>query len=189
MAGLTAGSEPIDTRWNGGASLTWQSAPTTIGETQTAIGAVLSGVYSEPYADGGYAGPDTQGSPPGFALSVPALLSVGPVQLILAPEYRLSPAPVWYGSGSRPVNEWTSIGNLRLGTVADIADFVIGTSLLLRSTILQNGLRVEAPINAAVEGHWLIPDTPFGLSFFVASEIESPESFYVMSGIGFGLLF
>ena len=187
--GFTAGAS-IQSRLSAGASLGWQSAPLRAGPgVATSAGARVSGMYTAPYADGAFAGPDTQGSHPGFAVTLPAELIIDSFRFTVAPEYRLSPAPVWYGSGSRPSNRWTSLGYLRAAATADLRNWTIGASALIRTGALAEGIRLVAPFNAALEAHWLVPETPVGLSFFVAAEIVSPSDFYAMSGVGVGLLF
>lgn len=188
-AGLTAASTPIDPRWNVGGAVSWTSSVGVIPGIDTSIGAIATGNLTRPFSDGGFAGPDTQGSPPGVGFLVPASITLGPVTLVVAPEYHLAPAPIWYGSGTRPDNAWTSLANLRLGALADFSELTVGSSLLLRSVVGSGNLMPQLPVNAALEAHWLIPETPLALSLFIASEVEGAESFYVMSGVGLGFLF
>ncbi|MFW6293845.1 MAG: PEGA domain-containing protein [Spirochaetota bacterium] len=187
-AGATLHSNPLDDRFSLGGSLAWDG-PSTTGNPDVGAGVVLGGMHQSAGPAGRYASPDTQASYPGLFASLPVSLRIRRVSLVLAPEYRLTVAPVAYGDGPLPANEWGSIAYLRGGVVADLEQLTLGVSAALRSSRLRDRPAVDLPFQAGAELHWIVPGSAVAVSAFVASEIESARDFYLMSGLGVGVLF
>jgi hypothetical protein len=96
---------------------------------------------------------------------------------------------VYYGEGSLPENSWGSIGYLRSGIVADIGPVSLGVSGAVRTERVSQGLAIDLPFQAGAEVHWIVPGSSVALSGFAAAEVESITDFYIMSGLGIGVLF
>ena len=108
---------------------------------------------------------------------------------MLAPQLTLSPAPVYYGDGARPANEWGFHGYLKAALYGDFRSSTAAVSAALRTSRLDEPFAVELPVQVGAEYHWIIPETSLVLSAFAASEIFGSADFYVFGGLGFGLLF
>ncbi|MFP4113664.1 MAG: PEGA domain-containing protein [Spirochaetota bacterium] len=187
--GFVAHSDPIDDRFSGGGSIAWDGLSVGLGRVSLGAGLAAGGSAQTASPDGRIASPDTQTSYPGFYVSLPISIGTGSLDFLLAPEYRLTPAPVAYGDGPLPANRWGSIAYLRTGVVADLSTVSIGLSGAVRSERFSEGFAVDLPVQIGAEAHWIVPGSSVALSFFVASEIESASDFYLMSGIGVGGLF
>ena len=180
---------PGSERWSAGAAATWVPLqPRFGGPGSIAIGLSGGALYQSPIA-GRYAAPDSQASHAGFFASVPVSLRFASVSATIAPEARLSPAPVWYGTLPRPDERWVGFGYLRYGVGVDVGAVSAGLSGALRTSTFGGPLSIQAPYLAGAEAHVILPGLPVVVSVIAAAEIESRRDFYVMGGIGFGLLF
>lgn len=191
FGGLVANSSPLLDRWSAGAALVWRAiviplAPPT---ADLSLGITAGGVYRTPDTDGRYAGPDTQTDFPGLSFSVPVVATIEPFFVSVAPEVKISPAPVFYGGGATPDNAWTTFGYLRVGAGADIGGLTIGASAAFRTAPLVYGFALDLPFAGGAELHWVLPGTSIGISGFVAGEFEDPANYYIMSGASVGFLF
>ena len=146
-------------------------------------------MYQSGNDQGLLASPDTQASYPGLFLSAPLSVRFQAFSFVLAPEYRLTFAPVHYQGSPLPPNSVGSIAYLRGGLAFDLDGLTVGASGALRTARFAQGLAIDPPAQAGAELHWVLPDSSVALSGFVAGEITSPESFYLMSGLGIGVLF
>jgi PEGA domain-containing protein len=185
---LLSNSAPQIDRWGVGASASWLPLRLSAHPLSFAAGLVAGGSYRTPNEEGLYTGPDTLTDFPGFFLAAPLVLSVGPVSLSAAGEFRFAPAPILYGPGTA-LNGWTPYAYGRIGLYADLATVTTGVSAAFRTVPLTTGFGLELPMQAGLELHWVIPGTSIALSGFAAGEFNSPTDFYIMGGGGFGILF
>lgn len=190
--GFIASTNPGSDRVTAGGSLSWNAPSLALGPAFLTPGVIVGGAYRSPTVDGLYAGPDTHGAAPGYFAALPLSLRVGSLAVVVVPEYRLAVAPVTYDS-SLPPNAWTSLAYLRLGIVADIGALTLGASAALRSTPFTGpsatSFRIDLPIQMGVEAHWIVPGSAVVLSGIVAGEFEGADAFYLMGGLGVGVLF
>jgi len=185
---LLANSAPLLDRWGAGAALSWTPLTLTHDPFTLASGMIAGGSYRTPNSEGMYTGSDTLTDFPGFFLSVPLLVSIGPVSLTAAAEFRLTPAPIVYGPISAP-NGWTPYGYGRIGALADLGSVTTGLSAAFRTVPLHTGWAMDLPVQAGAELHWVVSDSSLVVTAFAAGEFESLRDFYVMGGGGFGILF
>lgn len=190
--GFLASTEPTADRVTAGGALSWSAPALPLGDALLSAGVLVGGDYRSPTVDGLYAGPDTHAAAPGFFGSLPLSLRMGSLALVLVPEYRLAVAPVTYAP-DLPANAWTSIVYLRPGVVADIGSVTLGVSAALRSTPLTGPAAaqpaIQTPVQAGAEVHWIVPGSSVVLSGFAAGEFERADAFYLMGGLGVGVLF
>jgi len=187
-ASLLANSAPLLDRWGLGVALSWMPISLAYDPIGLTTGMIAGASYRTPDAEGMYTGSDTMTDFPGAFLAVPLVLSVGPVSLTAAAEFRLTPAPILYGSDSAP-NAWTPYGYGRIGAYADIAAVTTGLSAAFRTIPLQTGWGIDVPMQVGAELHWVIPGSSLVVTTFAVGEFESLAEFYVMGGGGVGILF
>ncbi len=186
-AGVIAHSNPLDDRFQAGGSISW--SPNIFGEAPLELGVIAGGMYQSASETGSTAAPDTQAGAPGFFASLPVTVGSSLFKAVIAPEYRLSYAPVVYGSGALPENSFGSLAYLRVGFASNVDSFRFGMSAALRTARFSGGLALDPPIPVGLEAHWILPNSPVALSAYVAGEFDSLTDFYVMSGAGIGVLF
>lgn len=119
---------------------------------------------------------------------VPFQARVGPVAVVGAAQYHLSPARVHYDD-SLPPNAWTQTLYGRGGLQVDIGPVRAGLSLAARSAPLDSGLSLDLPVAAGLEMNWLMAKQPIVLSGFASGEFESLRDFYIMGGAALSILF
>lgn len=187
--GFVAHSEPIADRATAGGSVSWDGLSANVGRTTLAAGVAAGGAWRTPTSDGRYAGPDSQASFPGVFASLPLSARLGIVSLVLAPEYRFTPAEVVYGSDLPAGDHWGSIGYLRTGVLVDARQLSMGASAAFRSTRFDEGVSLDLPFQAGLEAHWIIPGSSVALTAMAAGEIDSARDFYAIGGLGIGVLF
>jgi hypothetical protein len=76
----------------------------------------------------------------------------------------------------------------RFGLLLDLSAFTVGTSVSLRSLRFDQGLGIDLPFQSALEAHWLIPGTQLILSASVAGDFTASDDFYLLGGVGLGIL-
>lgn len=187
--GYIAHSDPTDDRFQAGGSVSWSSSPFPVAAAQMRAGFSAGGMYQNGDSTGRIAGPDTQAGATGLFAQIPLSLSLGVLDVVLAPEYRYAAAPVVYGGGSLPMNNWNSIAYLRAGLHAQLGAVSLGASSALRTESLSGGFSLQPPLPAGLELHWILPDSAVALSAYVAGEFDALKDFYIMSGAGIGVLF
>lgn len=131
---------------------------------------------------------DTLANFSGLSLGLPTSFHVGPVALLFSPEVIVSPWTVSYDSSSTPEADIYGWVYGRFGLLLDLTPFSLGASMSLRTLPFDEGFGLDLPFQAALEAHWLIPNTQLFLSFSVAGEFDSPGSYYLLGGAGLGLL-
>jgi len=188
FGGLVPSEDPTETRWNVGGSLLFtRLLSRRDAALDLAVGGLISGVYQSPQAAGSFASADTYGSHAGFALATPVTVGVNGVTATIAPEYRLSPAPIAYAPQGVPENQWTHYGYLRGGVLYDVFDLTLGVSGVMRTRI-DDPFEV-VPFQAGFDASYVIPSSPVAVSFQVVAEWDGAERIYLLCGVGFGLLF
>jgi hypothetical protein len=142
---------------------------------------------------------DTLANSSGFSLGLPTSLRWGPLSLLVSPELIVSPYSVSYDP-----DETLELGLYgwfygRMGLLLDFSPFSFGASLTLRTLPFNEGFGLDLPLQTALEAHWMIRKPkrrrPGGqlapsiyLSLYVAGEFEAVDSFYLLSGAGWGSL-
>jgi hypothetical protein len=135
------------------------------------------------------AGSDSYTNFNGVSGSVPTSLGLGnAVRLVFTPEFVLSGEYPLYNDypGQTAPFVWAY---LRSGIVLDLGNFAAGVSAAVRTAPFAAGLAVDAPVALGLEAHWLPRNSPIYLSGHLASEARSLENFYIMGGLGLGLLY
>lgn len=189
FGGFVAHSEPTEDRGAAGGAVSWDGISAQAGPATVGAGLAAGGSWRSPGPDGRYAGPDSQASFPGFFVSLPLSARVGLVSLLVAPEYRLTPAEVVYGSDLLASEEWGGIGYLRTGLLVDTGRLSIGASAAMRSERFEEGLSLDPPVLGGIEIHWIVPGSSIAVSGLLAGEFDSTRDFYAMGGLGIGVLF
>ena len=128
---------------------------------------------------------DTLANFTGFSVGLPGGVHLGPVSLVFSPEMILS----WEAVGTDPPPP-AAYGWLygRFGLLLDLSAFSVGTSVSLRSLRFDQGLGIDLPFQSALEAHWLIPGTQLILSASVAGDFTASDDFYLLGGVGLGIL-
>ncbi len=129
---------------------------------------------------------DTQTNFTGFSLGVPLGLHIGPVGIVITPQLVLSPLGIHYGGSAKQGFFVWSYG--RTGLVLDLPGFSAGLSMALRTHPFKDGFLLHYPISLGAEAHWMLPNTPIFLSAGIAGEVESGRDFYVLGGLGGGII-
>lgn len=129
---------------------------------------------------------DTQTNFTGGSLGIPLGLHIGPVGIILTAQIVLSPLGIHYGGDAKTGFFVWSYG--RTGLVLDLAGFSAGLSMALRTRPFNEGFLLHYPLALGAEAHWVIPNTPIFLSAALAAEIETGEDFYLLGGLGGGII-
>jgi hypothetical protein len=188
FGGLVPTTEATETRWNVGGSLLFaRSLTPRDAAMDVAVGGLLTGVYQSSQPGGGLASPDTFGSHAGVALALPVTARANGLTGTVAPEYRLSPAPISYESPEAAENQWTHYAYLRAGLLYDIVGLTVGISGVARTRIT-DAFEV-VPIHAGVDASYVIPNSPLAVSVQLIAEWSGSQHAYLFSGVGFGLLF
>ena len=187
--GFVAHSEPIADRAAAGGAVSWDGLSTSAGDATLGAGIAAGGAWRTPGSDGSHAGPDSQASFPGVFVSLPLSARLGVVSVVLAPEYRLTPAEVTYARDLPAEEQWGSIGYLRTGVLLDSDRLSVGASAAFRTTRFADGVSLDLPFQVGLEAHWIVPGSSVAVSAITAAEIESPRDFYAIGGAGIGVLF
>ncbi|MFW5788438.1 MAG: PEGA domain-containing protein [Spirochaetota bacterium] len=187
--GFLAHSEPMTDRAAAGGALSWEGLSTRAGGATLGAGIAAGGAWRTPGSDGRHAGPDSQASFPGVFVSLPLSARMGVVSVVLAPEYRLTPAEVTYAQDLPAEDRWGGIGYLRSGVLLDSDRLSVGASAAFRTTRFADGCSLDLPFQVGLEAHWIVPGSSVAVSAITAAEIESPHDFYAIGGAGIGVLF
>ncbi len=132
---------------------------------------------------------DTVSNYSGFHLGFPWMLSLGPVSLILHPEFSLWFSRIAYPFESPETEAVVFPGGYgRAGLLLDFGTIWGGISTALRTLPFTEGFKLHLPFLAAGELHLLIPNTQFVISALASLEYATVESWYIMGGIGLGFL-
>lgn len=162
----------------GTASLTYRFADTGGARAAAALRGTVSSFTSL----------DTFANFPGIAVSLPFELEAGPVRFVLTPELLFSPFRVSY-AGDPPAPSGLSVwGYAKTGLYLDYGSFVAGLSAAFRSSPFSEGFRLDLPVQAGLELHWMVPGTSLYLSGELAGEFSGPDDFYLMAGGGLGFI-
>ncbi len=131
---------------------------------------------------------DTLANFSGFSLAAPTSLQWGFVSLLFSPEIVISPWYVSYDSEDVPPVGFYSWLYGRLGLLFDLSPLIVGSSLSLRSLPIGPGFDLHYPFQAALEAHWMIPQTQLFVSLALSGEFSPPDSYFLYGGAGLGLL-
>jgi hypothetical protein len=124
---------------------------------------------------------------PALKAALPFGWALGPVTLLAAPEFDLSPAAPSY-SGD-PGTGWRTWGYARAGAVWDLEGLSLGTSAALRTRTFDHPLGLEGPAQVGLEATLSLPtETPVFLSFLAGAEVWGPGDTAVYAGLGIGTL-
>ena len=115
-------------------------------------------------------------------------MELGPVAIGVAPEIRISPAPVFYGSQELPENRFTTLGYLRAAVGLMSRSVTIAVSGAPRFVVGPGGVRFSSPLAAGAEFHWAIPESPVVLSALLTMEADSLNDYYFAAGGGISLM-
>jgi hypothetical protein len=131
---------------------------------------------------------DTLANFRGLCVGLPGGVHLGPLTLLFSPEVILS----WEAVGTDPPPP-AAYGWLygRFGLLLDFSPVSVGASISLRSLRFDQfggGFALDLPFQSALEAHWLIPGTQLFLSASVAGEFTSADDYYLLGGVGLGIL-
>ena len=142
-------------------------------------GAQVKAAYQSVYTD-------TLANFTGLSVGLPLGLELGPVGLYLSPELIISPYMVSYETpDSAGLYSWAYA---RAGLLLDLHSIVFGVSASFRSKPFHQGLSVDLPFQAGIEGHLLLPGTQIFLSLVLATEFSGIDNYYWLAGAGLGLI-
>lgn len=77
----------------------------------------------------------------------------------------------------------------RVGAMYETPEWGVGVSAALRSTPLGEGVGIDLPLQAAAEGHVIIPGTSMFVKGILTTEAIALDNFYVVGGGSVGFLF
>jgi hypothetical protein len=134
---------------------------------------------------------DTLANSSGLSLGLPTAIRWGSFSLLFSPELILSPYTVSYDPDE--VLELDLYGWLygRAGLLLDVHPFSFGASLALRTLPFNEGLGLDLPFQTALEAHWQFFKSHGRsrfLSLYLAGEFEAADSYYLLGGLGLGIL-
>ena len=134
---------------------------------------------------------DTLANSSGLSVGLPAAIHWGSFSLLFSPELIFSPYTVSYDPDE--ILEPDLYGWLygRAGLLLDMHPFSFGASLTLRTLPFNEGLGLDLPFQTALEAHWQFSKSPGRsrfLSLYLAGEFESVDSYYLLGGVGLGIL-
>jgi len=151
---------------------------------------------------------DTLANSSGLSLGLPTALRWGSLSLLFSPELILSPYSVSYDPDETLELDLYGWFYGRMGLLLDLPPFSFGASLTLRTLPFNEGFGLDLPFQTALEAHWLIPKAKFRrparstrtwrggssgprhfLSLYVAGEFEAADSYYLLGGVGLGILY
>ena len=133
-------------------------------------------------------GSDTFTNFAGLAAGLPASIQWGRLSVFVTPEAQLSPWRVTY---DRSYDDSLSPGLWlygRTGALLDFGDLMAGVSAAFRSQPAGSGFGLDRPFQTGAELHVLIPRTQLFVTAALAAEIEASDAWYLMGGVGLGLL-
>ncbi|MBN1696014.1 MAG: PEGA domain-containing protein [Spirochaetales bacterium] len=146
------------------------------------------GIYAKAsYHDG--TGSDTLSNFLGISGGVPLQFHAGPFSFVLSPEIVLSVYRVTYTSDYDEESGFYSWGYVRGGLLLDMGTVIAGLSCAVRTLPFSEGFGFDYPALGAAECHFMIPDTSIYVSLAAATEFVSIDNFYVMGGLGLGVIF
>lgn len=134
---------------------------------------------------------DTLANSCGLSLGLPAAIHWGSFSLLFSPELIFSPYTVSYDPDE--ILELDLYGWLygRAGLLLDVHPFSFGASLTLRTLPFNEGLGLDLPFQTALEAHWQFFKSHGRsrfLSLYLAGEFEAVDSYYLLGGVGLGIL-
>jgi hypothetical protein len=134
---------------------------------------------------------DTLANSSGLSLGLPTALHWGPLSLLFSPELIMSPYTVSYDPDE--ILELGLYGWIygRAGLLLDLHPFSFGASLSLRTLPFDEGFGLDLPFQTALEAHWQFFKSHGRsrfLSLYVAGEFEAVDSYYLLGGVGLGIL-
>ncbi|MEW5816903.1 MAG: PEGA domain-containing protein, partial [Spirochaetota bacterium] len=122
----------------------------------------------------------------GFSLGAPLQLTWGAFNIIFMPEVTLSPNRISYDREySTSLYIW---GYGRAGILLDFKAVTTGLSGSVRTIPFTEGFALQFPLAVGYELHFIIPDTQAVVTAGIAGEFDSEKNFYIMAGVGIGLL-
>ena len=124
----------------------------------------------------------------GIGAGLPSSLTLGPVGIVISPEMVLSYTRVYHYPQSAPEPGLFVWAYGKTGLILDLGSLIFGVSASFRTKPFQEGFGLDLPLQGGAEIHWLVPGTQLYLSLALAAEYSSPENFYLLSGLGLGLL-
>ena len=130
---------------------------------------------------------DFTGLTAGFALSA----GIGSLSILYSPEIILAPFRVVYPgtlTANNSLGFYTWIYQ-RAGFLLDLGSFTAGISTAVRTAPFTNFKLIDYPVQAAAEFNWMLPNTHLFISFILAGEFESLESYYLLSGGGVSFVY
>ena len=134
---------------------------------------------------------DTLANSCGLSLGLPSAIHWGSFSLLFSPELIFSPYTVSYDPDE--ILELDLYGWLygRAGLLLDVHPFSFGASLTLRTLPFNEGLGLDLPFQTALEAHWQFFKSHGRsrfLSLYLAGEFEAVDSYYLLGGVGLGIL-
>lgn len=186
--GAIVHSDPIANRFFAGASIARRLLAISGSGVQVSSAVIGGGLFRGRDAEGRYAGPDSRTDYPGAYVAVPTHAEIGSIGVVIAPEARISPAPVHYGAAPPPANSPVLLLYPRVGLTLMTGPVTAGISAAPRFQISTTGLSFLPPIAAGAELHWAPRGSPIVFSVVGALEADSLSDYYVSAGGGISIL-